>query len=390
ALDDEDVRVSSLAVVLLTQQGWQLPGTFDALARLIPRLPVKGATLDDLGVESAPVRVPRAIAARFLVNARGQRPASVLVPWLPSMDATGRLSFAAQIAREPVLTAELRAVLIKLLSDRSSWVRQNALWALGKTRLAPSEAPAVEALLTRRATDLRRAALTLLASLPPRAALASAGRLAASTDQRQRAAAPELRRLIGSAGTPAEHRAAGGRKTQAIREPGAGGTGSSAACDGAQLEDLQVTLVDEHRRTQPLIPRPARRRMSFSDDCARGIVEALDEIVHEHRNTPVRLSSWQGSREVLLGGIRWGLASPFPRRRTGGAGGGGAGEMALGQVSGGWWEARPAALCREDGLDALRAYVTAELARAAAPGAGQLAADWWVTGMRRLIGGPVH
>src|SRR5262249_3482672 len=156
--------------------------------------------------------------------------------------------------------------------------------------------------------------------------------------------------LIGSAGTPAEHRAAGGRKTQAIREPGAGGTGSSAACDGAQLEDLQVTLVDEHRRTQPLIPRPARRRMSFSDDCARGIVEALDEIVREPGNPPARLSAWQGTREVLLGDTRGGLASPSPTTRPGPAGAGGAGEMALGQVFRGWWEARPAALCREDGL----------------------------------------
>jgi len=389
ALDDEDVGVASLAVVLLSQGGWMLPGVFDALTRLIPRLPVKARTLDDLGVGSPPVRVSRALAAGFLVNARGRRPVSVLVRWLPSMDATGRLSVAAQIAREPLLTAALRDVLIKLLSDRSSWVRQSAVRALGRTSLARSETPAVEALLTRRATDTRRVALTLLASLPPRAARASAGRLAASTDERQRAAATELARLIGAA-APAGREVAKARQVRAGGGSGALSVDSPTPRGSAPLEDLRVTLVEGPARAKPLVPRRPRRGRGFGDDCARGIVQGLDDLVHEHRNSPVRLSSWQGSREVLLGDIRWGLTSPFPAARTGPAAAAGGGEMVLGEVFCEWWEARPAALGREDGLDALRAYVMAELATAAAPSpAVQQGADWWLTGMRQLVGGEV-
>ncbi len=84
------------------------------------------------------------------------------------------------------MTAELRPVMISLLRDRSSRVRNTALRALAKSRLAPSEAPAIEALLTRSATDTRRGALTLLASMPGAAARESAARLAASKDKRQR------------------------------------------------------------------------------------------------------------------------------------------------------------------------------------------------------------
>ena len=57
ALNDADVRVAALAVSLLADSGWQLPGVFDGLTRLIPRLPAKGISADGLGVEPAPVRM---------------------------------------------------------------------------------------------------------------------------------------------------------------------------------------------------------------------------------------------------------------------------------------------------------------------------------------------
>src|SRR5260221_9947535 len=77
---------------------------------------------------------------------------------------------------------------VALLTPR---VRRCVIEALGKTRLKPSEARAIKALLTRSAADIRRSALTLLASLPPDAAHASADRLAASPDKGQRDAATD-------------------------------------------------------------------------------------------------------------------------------------------------------------------------------------------------------
>ncbi len=350
ALGDEDVRVASLAITLLAQEGWELRGTFDALARLIPRLPASGRA-DVLGVEAIPVRISRAQAAGQLVRARGSRPAGELLPWLPVMDAAGRAGVLCQVAREPVLSADLRKVVVELLGDRSSRVRQYAITALTKARLGPAEAPAVEALLTRGAADLRRGALTLLMSLPPDAARATAGRLAASTDHRQRAAAAELRRALDG---------------------------------GDRAGDPRAVLA----RTAPRTPRPPRRRGGFGGGPAREILHALDEIAEKHRNTPVLVSSWQGGREMLFGDLQW-LPGPFAPVPPGRDGEDHRGGMLLGEIFRGWWDTRPPALRGDDGLDALRAHVTAELSVPRSP--YDVYGDrgrWWRSGLADLAGGP--
>jgi hypothetical protein len=129
---------------------------------------VRPAEGTSLGVEQAPLTPSRTQGADRLVEALGQRPVDDLLPWLPSMSASGRGAAAGEIAAWEVLTPGLREALIALLGDRSSHVRGTALKALEKLTLAPSEAPAVEALLTRAAADIRRGALTP-ARLPARA-----------------------------------------------------------------------------------------------------------------------------------------------------------------------------------------------------------------------------
>ncbi|HEV2450544.1 MAG TPA: DUF5724 domain-containing protein [Streptosporangiaceae bacterium] len=354
ALDDPDIRVASLAAVLLAPAGLALDGVFDALTRLIPRLPAKTKTAAGaLGVEAAPARLSSARAAGLLVGARGQRPAGALVPWLPRMCVSDRARAAMQIADEPVVTAGFRPVLVGLLSDRSAHVRRQALRGLSGTRLASSEAPAVEALLTRTATDVRRAALTLLASLPPEAARASASRLAASSNAGQRRAAAEL--------------------------PG--------VLEDAAHENVPDTLPDPQARTRPLVPRATRGRGNFGGGVARRIVEALDAIAHEHRNTPVLATWWQGSREFLFGDIRW-FPMPAAAARPGvppaGSQDDGRG-MVLGEVFRDWWDRRPDELRDEDGLDALRAYAMAQVTSPESPfipGNG----EWCRSGLRELTG----
>lgn len=356
AVDDGDIRVASLAASLLQPAGLKLPDTFDALARLVPRLPGKPRQETGLGVEQLPVTVSQPETAGRLVRALGKRPVADLLPWLPVMDPGGRSMVASLISgeawwttRKQELTAELRPVMIGLLSDRSSQVRGTAIRALTKTRLAPSEAPAVEALLTRAATDIRRGALTLLASLPRDAARASATRLAASADKRQRDAAAELLREIGGSA-----------------EPGA---------------DLHVTLAAA--RTSPSLPRrPAARWRP--DGRAGQVIMALGDLAAQHRDVPVTISSWQGSQEMLFGDIQH---FPWPFRNA--LGGMPTGGMVLGGVFRGWWTGRPGALRGgDDGLDALRAYVLAALSDPRRP-AGPFARDsndWWQAVLRQLAG----
>lgn len=363
ALGDEDIRVAALAGSLLSRPGLELPATFGALTRLTERLPARPGELPvrpaegtSLGVEQVPLTLSRTQAADRLVAALGQRPVGDLLPWLPSMSASGRGAVARKIADREVLTPGLREALITLLGDRSSHVRGTTLNALAKLTLTPSEAPAVEALLTRAGADVRRGALTLLAAQPAVAVKASAERLAASGDKRQRDAAAEL-----------------------LAETG--------AADAAETEGLRVTLPGHG--TEPLRPRPARPGRRFADEAARLIVEAIDELAETRRNVPVNITWWQGRQEVLLGDVRF-LPSPFARTRPhrAAAGNGTAPGMLLGDVFRGWWAERPAALRGgDDGLDALRAYALANLTPASRRNP-QFTGGWWTDAMIGLAADP--
>jgi hypothetical protein len=401
AVDDEDLRVASLASSLLAAAGLGLPGTFDALALLISRQPATPRQESGLGVELLPVTLSRSETAGQLIRALGNRSVAALLPWLPVMDTRGRASVANLLTghahwlpdavRKRGLTAEFRPVVISLLSDRSPHVRGIAIEALTRTSLPPSEAGAVEALLTRAATDIRRGALTMLASLPPAAARASAARLAASKDRRQRDAAAELIREIGASprnGTVGEPRP--------VHLP---------------IEDLHDTFAAG--RTRPAQPqRP--KRMPRPDGRAPNVLTAIGEIAARHRDVPVTISSWQGSREMLFGDVKhfpppfgnpfqvgrvWPGEDPVvvvvpggPPLKTSG--------MVLSEIFREWWDGRPAGLRGEnDGLDALRAYALAALSgvpRPVSPVLGALAGVLaghsgdarWQSGLQRLAGIP--
>jgi len=413
AVDDPDIGVASLAAALLNPNALRRPGTFDALARLANRLPAVAREVPGFGVEQAPVTISRAATAGLLVQAVGDRPVADLLPWLPVMDAGGRASVARLIAgtarpeasaygkpgkaaETHSLSAEFRPVVIGLLTDRSPHVRGIAIEALSKTKLDPAEAPAIEALLTRAASDLRRGALTMLASLPPVAAGESVGRLAVSKDKRQRDAAAELRRVLGA-----------GTSGPRASSPGTHGTITPAA-GGDNHEDLRATYLAG--RSDPARPRPLARGPR-ADQRSAALLREIDEIATRHRDVPVTLTNWQGRQEMLFGDVRH-FPAPFGPRpgtglTTGTADAGDPSRMVLGEVFRAWWADRPGALRGpDDARDALRAHALAASLTAGGSGsafaigsvvtvlagrfsdanAGQ--ADWWQDLLRQFTGTP--
>ena len=422
AVDDPDIRVAALAAGLLNHDALRGYGTFDALTRLANRLPVADREEPAVGVEQRPVTISRTATAGRLVRALGDRPVGDLLPWLPVMDANGRARVARLLAgtaqpvpqgpgfsgiavagRETVarletsLSAEFRPVVIGLLTDRSSYVRGIAIETLTRTRLDPAEAPAIEALLTRAASDLRRGALTMLASLPPVDAQASAARLAASKDKRQRDAGAELVRLLGP--VPSD---TGTSRSVTPR------TGTPAA-GGDKPVDLRATYLAG--RTAPTGPRSLKKGGPRSDQRSARLLREIDELAVRHRDVPVTLANWQGKREMLFGDVRH-FPMPFERRLRSGLAGdaddaGSISRMVLGEVFRTWWAERPAALRGpDDGRDALRAHALAATVPAAgggsgfaegsvvtalvgpASGANADQADWWHDLLRQFTGSP--
>ena len=367
-LSDADLPLAALALAGISDKGLQLPEAFPAVSDLVRRLPAKPRVLD-VTHSGLAIRLDRQATAARLIPALGDRPVDELIPWLEEMDASGRSQVARRLGREPEMTAGIRTTLLDLVGDRSSMVRKNAIDALATTKLAPDEAAGVEALLTRSASDVRRASLTLLASQPRASALASVDRLAASSDKRQQEAATELARALGATGD--------------ALEPGA--VSPHLAAFPAPVEDLRATLVNPGGRTPPRTPRKVLT-VEVVDDASRRAVEALDGLVQTQKDVPVLVTSWQGTQEILFGDVRH-FPSPYavqqasPDDTQEGRG------LLLGELFRSWWSQRPADMRGEQDLDALHAYFLTWVTQPMHVNAVR-AGSWWFTNVQSIVGRP--
>ncbi|HEX7276867.1 MAG TPA: HEAT repeat domain-containing protein, partial [Acidimicrobiales bacterium] len=200
ALDDDDLGVAWLAWEALPNLAWARPAAvpadaFERLERLARRLPDKERSLPAIGIDEG-LEVSRTRVVSALVHLRDRRPLTDLLPWVPAMDPWTRQALCGAIADSgPRLSAELRETVLAMVGDRSPQVRAKAVEAMGKLRVHPTDAPVLEGLLTRKAGDLRRGVIGLLAAMPETEVVRSAERLWAG-DTAQRDAACELLREV--------------------------------------------------------------------------------------------------------------------------------------------------------------------------------------------------
>ena len=358
---------------------------YDALLRLLARLPEVDKPIEVPGVWAGKIEPSRSSLVATLLTLRGTRPLSDFVDLIPLMDAWTRERFASAAGALDMLADDVRDALLAMVGDRSPRVRADAVDALRKARLVPAEAPGLEKLLTRKAGDLRRGVLSLLATLPTADVLTCARRLSAGTEA-QRDAACELVGLVpsDSAVVALASELGEGSATQHQLELLAKVTAAEAA---SEVDGPGLGLFDASRRTPSVRPPRPDRDRPFSSDVARRIVGALDDLAEANRDTPFLLTTWQGSREVLLADARF-LPGPF-----GGPAGvvlddEGAGGMVLSEVFRPWWERRDADL-REDELDALRAFGALLVAQGASARAAfdrREDLHWWWSAVGELPG----
>ncbi len=355
-LDDEDLRIAVQALQAWTdaEEVIEAPELFEPLERLLARMPAKRTELPALVWPWATTKADRHDVADLLVEHLGQRPATALIPHLSRMSGMGRASTVEALMKQKTWDAATRDTFFALAGDPDSWVREQALEALKKCRVGEAEAQRLEGLLTRKGAEVRRAVLTLLRKQKTHAALASADRLLASSKAPQRLGGLELLRQLVEAK----------RDVEAARERAAAYRDQRKSLDREEEKALDV-ILDVQRAVprredafglmgdQPRSPAvaPKSRKVAFLTPAAVACMKALDDLIHEHRNTEVTLISWDGPEEVLLGNVsRWEFPSvdagkPLQEDVAG---------LPLREVWEGWWDGRPAQQRDRDGLGLAR------------------------------------
>src|SRR5262249_26836073 len=67
--------------------------------------------------------------------------------------------------------------------------------------------------------------------------------------------------------------------------------------------DDALGLMDPKQRTRA--PQPVARKVAALSAAPLGCLKSLDELIQKNRETPVRVPSYEGEQEALLGNLGW-------------------------------------------------------------------------------------
>ena len=299
-----------------------------------------------------------------MVPALGEQPPTVLIPYLPAIrNVYQRCQIVQTLAAQKKWDSVTRETLVDLVGDATANIRGAACTALAKTKLQGGEIETLEHFLTRKTSDLRQGVLGLLLQQADAAALASADRLAASKDTLQRLAGLEILRQLAASNrqrAACQARAAAYQTTRKkLSDEERGQIEGIAATSAEQVTlDDALGLMDPAERS-PVVP-PKARKVQFLTEAAVKCIQSLDDLVHEHRETPVKYKRWRGEEtEELLGNIQYGFPAPQwdepPQKSTV--------VLPLAEVWKKWYAGRAKSLCDKDGLELVRAAAWLDVAK---------------------------
>jgi hypothetical protein len=366
-LDDKDLRVACTALTGLpageedeTDPWDDAPELFERLERLFQRMPPKPAVLKPLVWPWTSMKLERGDIASRMIEVCGNRPPTCLLPYRAAFDPWQRGHIVEMLSKQEKWDRLTRDALLQLAGDTSPDVRQAAFTALAKGALQREEAETLETYLSRKTSDLRRGCIGLLAAQSDDDALASADRLVASMDVNQRLGGLEVWR----------HLAENKRQRQVCQDRATAYAQSRRslrkeeqtqldAIGGAGREKLTLDdgfgLFDPDQRT-PVAP-PRNRDLSLVTDAAIKCLQSLDAFVHQHREEPLTVKTYQGVEDRLLGNVEPLFPSPeWSQRRTAGDD-----EPPLRSLWEQWESQRPRDQRDRDGKELIRAAAWASL-----------------------------
>ena len=357
-LEDADLRVTTRAMMTFqhdADERLKNGDLFERLERLLPRYPDKATKLKPAVWPWTAFNVSKETIADALPDKLGQRPPTRLIPHLPHMGVYRRANVVGMLAGQQRWDAATRDTLFALVSDASRQVREAALLALAKCKITTAEGIAMEKLLDRKSGDLRRGVLTLLSLQPDAEVLASADRMLAAKGQPQRLAGLEvLRHLAGANRSLAEARARAAKYRAdhpTLAEAERKHIESVLIARGETVTlDNALGLADPAERTWP--DKPVNRNAILHSPAAVRLVQALDDLVHEHREVRITVESWNDQKEEkLLGELYYGFQCPkdglsIEQDRA---------RLPLAHIWEDWWVKRGKDTQDVDGLEILRA-----------------------------------
>ncbi len=359
SIGDPDLRVAALAIDTFARIGECHPAredVFETLEAQLARWPAKPRRAEVILWPWCVHELDRARIGSALITWLGERPLERLRPHLAILDSDGRWRLCREIVdgtREA--SGAGREFLVQFLGDPATSVRKHALEAIGKTRLAPGEELRVEALLTRKAEDVRLGLLALLLALDDERLRASTERLLLAKDERQRAAGLELLRRLGESRRMSEWCTQRAQEYAAARGELSVGEGRQLEAIAKPAEELSLDdalgLSPPDRRTP--VPEVRDRRAGFPTSAAVALLVQFDEFLAQNATRGVRVAlrdDGQGA-EAILGNLHFWQV--YRNRRASKH------EPPLAAEIAGWWEAHGRKHCAADPLELARALLCA-------------------------------
>jgi hypothetical protein len=334
-------------------------GLFESLERLFQRLPEQPLVLKPIVWPWTARKASREVVAWHLVAALDKRPPTRLIPYLPIIKPRHRSQVVRLLAEQKKWDRATRETLLDVVGDGSIDVRTAAFEALEKASLQPGEPARLERYLTRKSSDLRRGALGLLLKQNDDAALASADRFMGSADTNQRLAGLELLRQLAGSNRQRTSCRRRGEAYQSARKKLTRDEQTQLAAI-AESDREQITLDNALGLMNPAgrspVVAPVKRDVPFITPAAVRCLHSLDELIHKHRETTIRVERFDGVQEELLGAARWGFPRPNYDKPVAGQ----ETRLPLNDIWEQWWNERPESLRDPDGCELIRAEIWTE------------------------------
>jgi Family of unknown function (DUF5724)/Domain of unknown function (DUF4132) len=371
AIDDSSLHVATLAIQSLNIGTYSSPATvnmFDRLQAILPNFPAKTKVLPKLVWEWEKIETSQEVIASAMLSFLGDRSPRVMMPYLSLLNPYSRMDLVLLVAgieryaddvKIKLASAnwdvETRSMLLTMLGDSSTYVREEILRILQKCQILAGEGERVEPLLTRKASELRRGILGLLLNQSDLESIASARRLLAGKDLQRQAGLELLRELVQKKRSALE--------CQAVAEVYRSSQKKLTATDTQLLnvilaeEQTESTLNDalglvDRALLSPVVKPEPVVDVTIQTPASINCLIAIDELVHEHRQTPVMLTNWNNDREeALLGNLSWQFPAVDYYHSTKEEN---LARLPLADVWENWWHNRPESLKDVDGLELIR------------------------------------